>query len=543
MFSKPLFKQSCKANLGLWSFVTVITCIILAVLVLVIGNLNVGTVSKSMVDLFVKDSVEASVKKQSLTYFNMTDEALINFDENTKNLDILLNSSLSTQQKNMIISQYNNLINQGKSEQEAKEMILSSLQGQTKLAVGSFLDYYIIMQDDYSSNAINEYVLRIIEEEIYQQILASGGQEMAIIAKGFIHQAVNDYIIYSSNNSSDISNQTPASPTTFATTYIPNVLKGIFITQQFENQGQIIKVSDYFTEDQICDTSLTVILSFRAQVEYKRAELKATVKQQNPQLSDKELEMIVNVNLMEYKNNYISTLSGSLLEGLPEEVSTSLQELGNMDMGELVIGSMFFKMAGILLPIVYVIMASNNLIASQVDSGSMAFILSTPTKRTTISFTQMAYLIFSLFAMFLCTTIVGLICLAIAGSSISITYSQMILLNLGAFVTMFAISGICFLTSSWFNRSKLAMSIGGGLSMFFFVATILGLFGSPTIPNMMRVGAMDFFNYLSIITLFDCLSILAGTTAFIWKGAILLAVGIVCYIVSIFKFKKKDLPL
>ncbi len=537
MFSKPLFKQSCKANLGLWSFVTVITCIILAVLVLVIGNLNVGAVSKGMVDLFVKDSVEASIKKESLTYFNMTDEALVNFDDSTQELDQLLNVSLSSMQKKMIVTQFNSLTSQGKSPEEAKTAVLSMLTGDVKMAISAFLDYYILMGENYDKASINQYVLTLIEEEIYNQILESNGQEMALSAKLFIHQAVNDYLSYSQNS------EQAKSPSIFATGYIPNILKEVFIIQEFENQGEIIKVSDYFDKEQLGDISLEVIISYRGQIEYKSAQLKNELMMQNPELGEEDIEILLSQALAEEKINYINSLSGSLLDELPSDISSSLQELGNMDMGELVIGSMFFKMAGILLPIVYIIMASNNLISSQVDSGSMAFVLSTPTKRTTISLTQMAYLVFSLFAMFLCTTIVGLVSLAIAGGSISITYSQMILLNLGAFVTMFAISGICFLTSSWFNRSKLAMSIGGGLSMFFFVATILGLFGSPTIPSMMRVGAMDVFNYLSIITLFDCLSILAGTTAFIWKGAILIAIGIVCFAISIFKFKKKDLPL
>ena len=37
-----------------------------------------------------------------------------------------------------------------------------------------------------------------------------------------------------------------------------------------------------------------------------------------------------------------------------------------------IVGSIFYKLAGLLLPIIYMIMASNNLIVGQVDSGSMA---------------------------------------------------------------------------------------------------------------------------------------------------------------------------
>ncbi len=50
-------------------------------------------------------------------------------------------------------------------------------------------------------------------------------------------------------------------------------------------------------------------------------------------------------------------------------------------------------------------------------------------------------------------------------------------------------------------------------------------------------------DYVSIISLFDATSILAGTTTFIWKLCILLAIAVVTYTIGIFKFDKKDLPL
>lgn len=47
MISKPLFKQSCKANATIWTFVTSITCVMIAIIILVLGNLNVGTIRDS----------------------------------------------------------------------------------------------------------------------------------------------------------------------------------------------------------------------------------------------------------------------------------------------------------------------------------------------------------------------------------------------------------------------------------------------------------------------------------------------------------------
>ena len=79
--------------------------------------------------------------------------------------------------------------------------------------------------------------------------------------------------------------------------------------------------------------------------------------------------------------------------------------------------------------------------------------------------------------------------------------------------------------------------------MFFLVATMLGLFGSKVLPSILRMDALNIFNYLSIISLFDVMSILEGSLAFLWKLAILVGIGVICYMIGDWKFRKKDLPL
>lgn len=108
---------------------------------------------------------------------------------------------------------------------------------------------------------------------------------------------------------------------------------------------------------------------------------------------------------------------------------------------------------------------------------------------------------------------------------------------------MFALSGLNFLTSCRFDRGKRSMAIGGGLSIFALVAAMLGLFGSPVIPSVVRLDALNSFNFVTIISLFDVVSILGGTVTFIRKLAILFALGVAGYIVGSAKFVKKDLPL
>jgi ABC-2 type transport system permease protein len=67
-----------------------------------------------------------------------------------------------------------------------------------------------------------------------------------------------------------------------------------------------------------------------------------------------------------------------------------------------VIGT-FSKMMGTFLGLIYAILTANSLIASKVDRGSMAYILSTPIKRTTVTNTQILFLLSSIVVTYLLT--------------------------------------------------------------------------------------------------------------------------------------------
>ena len=78
---------------------------------------------------------------------------------------------------------------------------------------------------------------------------------------------------------------------------------------------------------------------------------------------------------------------------------------------------------------------------------------------------------------------------------------------------------------------------------FALVAAMLGLFGSQVIPSVVRLDSLNSFNYVTVISLFDVVSILDGTNAFIYKLVILFTLGIIGYFLGTKKFVRKDLPL
>ena len=104
----------------------------------------------------------------------------------------------------------------------------------------------------------------------------------------------------------------------------------------------------------------------------------------------------------------------------------------------------FYSLQGVILPLIFIIITASNLIVSQVDRGSMAYLLSTPTKRSEVVRTQAAYLISSLIVMFLIMTIVGVISINIFQSGLDVDMADYLTLNLGLFLLMFVTSGISF---------------------------------------------------------------------------------------------------
>lgn len=67
----------------------------------------------------------------------------------------------------------------------------------------------------------------------------------------------------------------------------------------------------------------------------------------------------------------------------------------------------------ILLATIYAFVVANGLVASEVDKGSLAYVLSTPVKRITVVVTKGVYLVFSLFTMFLTIFIISSIAIQV----------------------------------------------------------------------------------------------------------------------------------
>ena len=545
MFSKALFKQSCKANGTMWAIITFAVCFMLACVMLISGNGDISSVKDSIQDTIIQKEVDSQMEKRAVNYYYRQTEAMKRFDElftaefpaeymkkqaelaGASNLEIIKAAAVSVTEK---------------VGAQLKAETIANVKADLKKANG--VDY----ADD------SDEVLELVAATLYP--IAAGSSEF----EDFPDKYKSNYVdlAYLNNIITNIADESAfinsekhlADIDERAETY-----SSVFLAYNMTTDAALDKLraalSEYsvtkekfdsfgYTYSRVFDIGQKIIVTYRGRYDLEIEKLGNSLKK--GEISEAEYNE-KKAALMDEKGEFINDIAGSLLAELPEGVSSALKEVGEADLYTLIVGSIFYKLAGLLLPIIYMIMASNNLISGQVDSGSMAYVLSTSTKRKDVVFTQGVFLIGSLFAMFSLTTATGCVCLAIVKSTVTLTYGNLILLNVGAFLVLLALSGLCFFTSCWFDRSKRSMAIGGGLSIFALVAAMLGLFGSPVIPSVVRLTALNNFNYTTIITLFDVISIMEGTTAFIWKFAILFVIGIIGYIAGSIKFVKKDLPL
>lgn len=571
MFSGALFKQSMKANWVKWTCVTVATCAMLAIVIIVLGSLAINDIRDSLKSVFQDAEMQSVVQENAIDGYTLSDQTL-EF-ENMMLSKVDENETTLKGVWSILVSDYDTAIDELEADgtpatEEEKEAVraeviaspmFSIIINQIKNNIGIelsdeqsliFADCFLRAYDedgrqvnDPSDENFVDGIKRIFEntylnflydtayqteyDAIYQEEMA---KEDAIESE--VIEIAEASALVQAQGARDIAEK---SIETYKNPEITlpedlSILANEIINDYMFNQVYTESVNGGMTDDEARTTATAV-----------KVMTNTAINTYEFYLNEENLPLEEGQTQEEYAKEQATA---SITDQIPEDVASALEELGNMDIYGLIIGSIFYQIAGLLLPMVYVIMVANGLLAGQVDSGSMAYVLSTPIKRRTVTVTQMAYLMISLFCMFALVTVTSVISIwIVGGDAFAINFAEILLLNLGAFLTMFAFSGFCFMCSALFNRTKHSLSIGGGISIFMLVCTILGLFGSSVVPSAMRIDAMNVFNYVSIITLFDSVSILNGGIDFLWKFAILAGIGIVTFIIGVFRFDKKDLPL
>lgn len=217
---------------------------------------------------------------------------------------------------------------------------------------------------------------------------------------------------------------------------------------------------------------------------------------------------------------------------LPETLMTILGIGVASDTLTSFLASSLFGFSFLVIPIFYEIIIANRLIAKQVETKNMTYLLASPNSRKCIAFTQAYFMILSLCTFFLFTTISGILLSWILFRE-KLVVSQFILLNIGAFCLHICLGGISFLASCICDDTRTSLMIGAGLPMLFFLIKLITSIG----------GELELLKYITVFTLFNPDAIMEGRSLSCIGLVVLAIVGMLFYQGGIKLFEKRDLPL
>lgn len=80
MFSKALFKQSCKANGTMWCVITLAVCFMLACVMMISGNGGIGEVRNSIQNTIIQKEIDSQMEKRAICYYIDAEDGLAEFD-------------------------------------------------------------------------------------------------------------------------------------------------------------------------------------------------------------------------------------------------------------------------------------------------------------------------------------------------------------------------------------------------------------------------------------------------------------------------------
>lgn len=191
----------------------------------------------------------------------------------------------------------------------------------------------------------------------------------------------------------------------------------------------------------------------------------------------------------------------------------------------------FYGFLIIMFPMVLIILITYKSMAKLVDRGSMALLLATPNKRSTIAFTQAMFIVFANTLTFALVFLFGWAMMEMMLPN-QIDIGLFFLINLGGWAYFFAISGIGFLGSTMFNDGRTAMSFIVAVPIFFLIVQML----------YQITQELSWLQYLTLLTLYQPNEIILGQL-FLFPFLILMSIGIFFFTVAIVIFTKKDLAV
>lgn len=226
---------------------------------------------------------------------------------------------------------------------------------------------------------------------------------------------------------------------------------------------------------------------------------------------------------------------GASLDEMAQSMPQLFAAFGMLNAGATLVEFLTNYLYGFLmiaLPLVFIILEANRLVAQYVDRGSMACLLAAPVSRGRIVRTQAAVLLLDtlLLAAFSCGLAVGF---SAALFPYQLETPTFLVVNAGLLGVLVLFDGVCFFSSCAFSDGRLAVGAGAGVCVLFVLVQMLRQVGD----------SFAWLRWCTPLSLFDTQGILYFDSLACVKFAVLYAAGLALMAAACAVFCKKDLAV
>lgn len=186
----------------------------------------------------------------------------------------------------------------------------------------------------------------------------------------------------------------------------------------------------------------------------------------------------------------------------------------------------------IVFPLVFILLLAGKLVVRFISRGSMAFLLSTPNRRSKLIVTQIVF--FVLMILLLMAIVCGL-CVLFSENLFpgELDIPSFLWLNGGLLGLLLCLGAMCFFFSCAFNDSRKAMGISTALVVAFVLLQMVSQVGEK----------FSQLKNATPLTLFDTSALLAQDMDLLWKAGCLYGAAILLFVAGAVIFCKKDIPV
>ena len=167
LINKALFKQSAKANWMRWTVVTVATCVMLAIVIIVLGNLGINDIRDSLKNVFTEANQDSQLKEESIDAYDSYFTIMENYDGLYGMLGIDFNGTVGSKIENTCTqfdAYYQDFVTQnGREPNETERQTLIDN------AVQSFIDSFGVSEDFLINNIAKVDNVKRLRKELRKE--------------------------------------------------------------------------------------------------------------------------------------------------------------------------------------------------------------------------------------------------------------------------------------------------------------------------------------------------------------------------------------